>query len=145
MWIILNDETMPIAEGIKDLMTTNIISMDDGVKITEVIKKMVDRAIGSIVVKRDNELVGIVTERDILKIINKENIYSSNLTVGKIMSSPLITIEANASAGKAIKIMEANGIRRLLVEEDGKMVGIVTQKDIIREASYVFGTLLSRD
>ncbi len=136
---------MSMDEGIKGFMTSKIISIDEAAKITDAIKKMVDHNIGSIVVRRDDEYVGILTERDILRTINKENIYSPDLTVGKIMSSPLITIRSDALMNKAIKLMEEKGVRRLLVEEDGNIIGIITRKDIIREASFVFGSLLSRD
>ena len=132
-------------EGIKDFMTSKIISIDEGEKVTEAVKKMVEHNIGSVVVKRDNEFVGIVTERDILERCYKENIYSPDLIVKKIMSSPLITIEADAPIGKAVKLMEGKDIRRLLVEEDGKIVGIITQKDILRETLYILMTLQSRD
>jgi CBS domain-containing protein len=124
-------------------MTSRIISIDEDEKVCDAVKKMTKHNIGSIVVKRDNEYVGIVTERDILKISSKENLYSPNLKIKKIMSSPLITIDGNASIGKATIIMESKGVRHLLVEDNGKIVGIITQKDVNRETLNIYMVLSS--
>ncbi len=129
---------LAITESIKDFMTTEIISIDNEAKIYDAIKKMVEHDIGSIVVKKGEQFVGILTERDILKRCCSEHTTCTSLTVEKIMSSPLKTVEANAPIGKAAKIMDANNIRRLLVEKDGKIVGIITQKDITRETLNIF-------
>lgn len=134
---------LPITETIKHFMTTDIKSIDEEEKVTEAINKMVDNDIGSIVVTRDNEYVGIITERDVLKVINKENLYSPDLKVKKIMSTPLITIDAGAPIGKATMIMESKGVRRLLVEDNGKVIGIITQKDVLRETLNIFLALHS--
>ncbi len=134
---------LPISETIRNFMTTDIKSIDVGEKVTDAIDKMIDNDIGSIVVKRDNEYVGIVTERDILKISRGENIYSPDFNVGKIMSTPLITINADAPIGKATMMMELKGVRRLLVEDKGKIIGIITQKDVLRETLNIFMSLQS--
>lgn len=134
---------MPITETIRNFMTTDIKSIDESEKVTEAINKMIDNNIGSIVVKRDNEYVGIITERDILKISREENIYSPDLKVKKIMSAPLITIDASAPIGRATTIMESKGVRRLLVEDNDKIVGIITQKDVLRETLNIFLALQS--
>ncbi len=134
---------LPISETIRNFMTTDIKSIDVGEKVTDAIDKMIDNDIGSIVVKRDNEYVGIVTERDILKISRGENIYSPDFNVGKIMSTPLITIDADAPIGKATMMMELKGVRRLLVEDKGKIIGIITQKDVLRETLNIFMSLQS--
>ena len=129
--------------SIKNIMTSEIISVDEDKRVCDAIKKMTEHNIGSIVIKRDNDYVGIITERDILKISCKENLYSPDLKVKKIMSSPLITIDANASIGKATMIMESKGVRHLLVEDNGKIVGIITQKDVNRETLNIYKVLSS--
>jgi CBS domain-containing protein len=89
-------------------------------------------------VKKNNEFVGIVTERDVLNKICSETINIMDLSVEKVMSSPLITIDAQEPIGKAAMIMESKNIRRLLVKKDGKIVGLITQKDILRETLNAF-------
>ena len=118
-------------------MKSDIISINENAKVNEAVAKMIEHNIGSIVVKKGKQFVGIVTERDILKKSSKGNVCTE-LTVGKIMSSPLITVNAMAPIGKAAKIMNTKDIRRLLVESNGDIVGIITQKDIIRETLNIF-------
>lgn len=134
---------MPISITIEDFMTRGIITISVKASIIDAINKMVKYNIGSLVVKRGNEFVGIITERDILKICSKENIYAPDLTVGKIMNFPLITIEAEAPIGIASQLMEDKGIRRLLVEKDNQIIGIITQKDVLKETLKIFKALHS--
>jgi predicted transcriptional regulator len=66
-----------------------------------------------------------------------------DLKVEEIMSSPLITIEADASIGEAAILMTNNKIRRLLVTEKGKIVGIITEKDVLRGTLSYFESVVS--
>ena len=146
MWRVylkLWDRMMASKVSIKNIMTSRIISVDEGEKVCDAVKKMTERNIESIVVKKNNEFVGILTEKDIMEKINSVNIYSPDLTVRQIMSSPLITIDANAPIGDATKIMVAKNISRLLVEENDKIVGIISQKDVNRETLNVYMVLSS--
>jgi CBS domain-containing protein len=90
--------------------------------------------IGSvIIVTRNKDLnpVGIITERDIVRILGKLNPDLLNTPLKALMSTPLITIEETASIIEAGKLMNSKKIRRLVVvNRNNKMVGILTQKDI---------------
>jgi CBS domain-containing protein len=134
---------MPISLSIEDFMIRGIITISVEASIIDAINKMVKYSIGCLIVKRGNEFTGIITERDILKRCSKENIYAPDLTVGKIMSFPLITVEAEAPIGKATQLMEEKSIRRLLVEKDRQIIGIITQKDVLRETLKIFKALHS--
>jgi CBS domain-containing protein len=134
---------MPISLAIEDFMTRGIVTISVEASIIDAINKMVKNNIGCLIVKRGNVFTGIITERDILKRCVKENIYSPDLTVGKIMSFPLITVEAEAPIGKATQLMEEKNIRRLLVEKDHQIIGIVTQKDVLKETLEIFKALHS--
>jgi CBS domain-containing protein len=79
--------------------------------------------IGSVVITEEDKPVGIVTDRDIVtKVIMKDRDISE-LKVKEIMSSPLMTIEADASLRRAGKLLVEKGIRRLLVIDAGELVG----------------------
>lgn len=90
--------------------------------------------IGAIVIvtrKEDKTPVGIITERDIVRIIGKLNPDLLNSPLKKLMSTPLVTIEESASMTEASKLMNAKKIRRLVVvDKNNKMSGILTQNDI---------------
>jgi CBS domain-containing protein len=102
---------------------------------------MSDNNIGSVVIVKSNGagvLSGIITERDIVRIAGAVQISSSSTTLlpliaRDIMSKPVITINAESSIQDAIQSMKLNNIRRLpVVNREGKIVGIITDKDVFR-------------
>ena len=92
--------------------------------------------IGSVIIVTRNEdkiPVGIITERDIVRILGKLNPDLLNTPLKKLMSTPLVTIEESASMSEASKLMNTKKIRRLVVvDKNNKMSGILTQNDIFR-------------
>jgi CBS domain-containing protein len=76
--------------------------------------------------------VGIITERDIVHILGKFDAVLLQAPLRTLMSKPLITVENTATINDAMKIMNKRDIRRLLVTNQHKMVGIVTDKDIFK-------------
>jgi len=127
---------------VRDLMNESLISIDVSAPILEAIRTMTTHEIGSVVVTRGNEPIGILTERDCLKKVCGE-LDCTIATAGEIMSTPLITIDANASLYKAARMMLEHNIRRLLVTSDDKIVGIFTQKDLLTKINDVFLSLAS--
>lgn len=129
-------------------MTPNVITVTSDQTIREVCKIMCEHKIGSVIILRDTALekdnstensspVGIATERDVVTHLGLKTQPSSLETpVFEIMSHPLVTIQPNSSLKDGIETMQLRNIRRLpvIVKENGneKMVGIVTEKDIIR-------------
>lgn len=93
---------------------------------------MVKKNIGSIVVTgdpRDNP-VGILTESDILKSIAYRGTRPETTKIEEIMSTPIVSVEQDAMLGDAAQIMIKKNIRRLLVKQDDKYVGLITQRDL---------------
>ena len=131
---------MRIGYSIGSIMTRDIASVDAKVAVAEAIRVMVERNIGSVVVTREGSMVGIVTERDILRklVIGEE---STTLKVEDAMSSPLLTIESHATIGEAADLMAERNVRRLLVIENEKIQGIITERDLMRATLDVFGKL----
>jgi len=100
----------------------------------------VDKDIGSVAVTRQGDVVGIVTERDILKKCCPDT-RCTIMKAGDVMTSPLITIDGDAAIGEAADLMADKNIRRLLVTEQGKIKGIITERDVMRATLDVFKTL----
>lgn len=92
--------------------------------------------IGSVIIVMNNEdkiPVGIITERDIVRILGKLNPDLLNTPLKKLMSTPLVTIAESAYLSEAIKLMNIKNIRRLVaVDKNNKLSGILTQHDIFR-------------
>jgi len=131
---------MPVTYEVRNIMTEDLITVDADAPLMQAMKKMVEKNIGSVIVSRGDRPVGIVTERDILKDFCV-NPRSGESRIADIMSSPLITIDAGTSLGRAADLMAEKKIRRLLVTEDNMIKGIVTERDIMRATLYVFKTL----
>lgn len=134
---------MGIVFAVRHIMTKNIISVKNNASVVESASVMVKNDIGSVVVTKDGNPVGIITERDIVKECCAKKLCGGDLKVEEIMSAPLITIDADASLGEAAMRMSDNKIRRLLVTEKGKIVGIITEKDVLRGTLSYFESVVS--
>jgi CBS domain-containing protein len=119
---------------VESIMTKDVKTAKEDQTVKVVASMMSENSIGSIVVtKRENIPLGIITERDIVRIAGATELLTFYLLAGDIMSKPIITIEPRSSIQDAIQSMKANNIRRLLVVDgEGKMIGILTDKDIFK-------------
>jgi CBS domain-containing protein len=131
---------MKVTYAVKNIMTTDIVSVESDVIVHEALILMTDRNIGSVVVTESRKMVGILTERDVLKKCCP-NQQCTVMKAADIMSSPLITIDGDAAIGQAADLMASKKIRRLLVTRGGKIEGIVTERDVMRGTLDVFKTL----
>ena len=113
-------------------MTRKMITLDKGLSVKSAIKLMVKKNIGSVVVTADSssDPVGILTERDILKSIAYKRIRPEITKIEEVMSTPILSAEADTTLGDAAQLMIKKNIRRLLVKEGNKYVGIITQRDL---------------
>ncbi|MFH1788020.1 MAG: CBS domain-containing protein [Candidatus Altiarchaeota archaeon] len=124
------DEDKELTVG--DIMTRGVICVDvlDTVKgAAEVMSK---NDISAVMVTEKGKGVGIITERDITKKIVAEGENPKNIPSRDIMTSPIITVAPDASIDDAARLMRDNDIRRLIVEYDGKIVGVLSEFDIVR-------------
>ncbi|MGQ9624763.1 MAG: CBS domain-containing protein [Candidatus Bathycorpusculaceae bacterium] len=121
---------------VRSVMAKPVITVEKGSSVYEVAKLMSEKSIGSIVVLEKGKPVGIATERDILQRVVAKGLNSSQVKIEEIMSRNLITISGKTPIINAIRVMEKNKVRRLLVMEKGKLVGIVTQRDLLRALAF---------
>ena len=122
-------------------MSKPLITVDVETPADEAINLMVERNVGALVVTEKGEPVGIITERDILRKCCHQDASCMKVKVGKIMSKPLVTVDVKTPIGEASETMSVKNIRRLLVTEKGKIVGIITQRDLMRGVLDVMYTL----
>ena len=99
--------------------------------VSEIAKIMVKQNVGAVVVARDDEPLGIVTERDILERVVLANKDLDEVVAQEIMTEPLLTIDSTRSIGEAIGIMRKNNLRRLVVVKGEKLVGLVTERRLL--------------
>jgi len=118
---------------VKQIMRT-IISIDSKAKAREAARLMVDRRIGSLIANRDGLPFGIVTERDMVKIVGG-SMDPGKVVVADVMTAPLITIDSAAPLVDAARRMIEKQVKRLVVTEHEKIVGIVSQTDLVQNMS----------
>lgn len=127
---------------VKAAINRDIIILDKDLSVKSAIKLMVRKNIGSVVITGEgSKPIGIVTERDILKSIAYRK-TKPETKVEEIMSKPLISLEANATLGEAAETMIKKKIRRLLVTQNDKYIGIITQRDLQRLMTDTVKSLL---
>ena len=116
---------------VKDVMTYPAITEDENVSIAAISKCMKRSGIGSVVITKEGNPVGVVTDRNIVLKVIMKNRNPDTVKAKEIMVSPLVTIEVDASIMGACKVLIEKGIRRLLVIDDGELVGIVSLRNIL--------------
>ena len=117
---------------IKDIMTRVLITVNPSTTIYQVSKLMEQGGIGAIIVNDDETHKGIITDRD-FAIKVAVNRYPLDTRVQKVASYPLQTINSNESVLVAANMMSAKKIRKLVVVENNKVVGIITSTDIVNQ------------
>ncbi len=110
--------------------------VDSNVSISEAAKLMEQKLIGSILAEENNEVIGIMTERDILKKVVAKGKNPDEVKVKNIMNHPVLTIDANQDIVEASRIMDRKRIRRLIVTENDKIIGKVTANSISRNLKF---------
>jgi CBS domain-containing protein len=111
-------------------MTKDVVAVNEETSVITTARIMGSRRIGSVIVTREGEPFGIFTERDLLtQFLAKSRALFSN--VGPDCSSPLITIPTGTSVHRAAATMALKHVRRLPITRDGKLIGIITARDLV--------------
>ena len=117
---------------VKDTMTRALISVDPSTTVYQVAKMMEQGGFGAIIVKEDNVPKGMITDRDFaIKIAVHK--YPVDTPVHKVASYPLETINSDESILVAADLMSRKKIRKLVVVDSDKVVGIITSTDIVNQ------------
>ncbi len=117
---------------IKKIMVKRVITCGPEADLQSVAKTMHKHGIGCLVVVKERKPIGIVTERDMVSKAMVRNLDSSKTSVKEIMTSPLKTVKPEDKIYYASNILQKAGIKKLPVVKDGRLVGIITQTDIIK-------------
>ena len=92
---------------------------------------MRDRNIGSLFVTRNKEIIGIITDTDMMRRVVAVGLEASKTPVEQIMSAPILTIEDNRTLLDANDMMAKSHVRHLGVTRDGKLVGMISVRDLV--------------
>ena len=100
--------------------------------IAEIASLMVNHNIGAVIVMRDTEPLGIVTERDLVRKVIYAEKDAREIVAQEIMTAPLLTISYDRTIEEALEIMQHNHVRRLVVLKGESMVGLLTERRLLR-------------
>jgi CBS domain-containing protein len=112
----------------------NLVDVDENSSVLEAASQMVKEGRGSVIATRKGERIGILTERDLLKKVVAKGLDPHKTKVKDVMTAPPVSIDQGAPLREAIDLMNRKGVRRMLVTEKGKIVGIFTLRDIVKHS-----------
>jgi CBS domain-containing protein len=125
-----------MAKNVRDAMTSNPRSIEPSTMVADAAKLMKAEDVGSLPIVEGDQLVGMVTDRDIVIRVVAEGNDPQSTTVGEIASRDLVTVDPEQDLDEALRLMAQHQVRRLPVaEEDGRLVGILAQADVAREGN----------
>jgi CBS domain-containing protein len=123
-----------MGQSIKDVMTSNPCTIDADKSVAYAAKMMREEDVGLAPIVEGDRLIGMLTDRDIAMRVVAEGRDADQVTVREVASTQVVTIDPRQNLDEALRIMAKHQVRRLpVVEEDGKLVGVVAQADVARE------------
>jgi len=128
---------------VRNFVKTDLLTIDANESVLKAAQKMRERGAGNILVLINGEAKGILTERDILNRVAADDLLPSSIPVRKIMTSPLISVDADTSLPEAVKLMAKHRIRTLFVTDHGKRLGLLNMRSIVGDQFRVAKNLES--
>jgi CBS domain-containing protein len=120
---------------VKDVMTSGPTSIASDEPVVEAARRMQSEDVGSLPVVAADELVGMITDRDIVLQVVAKGLDPSKVSVGEVASEHPVTAKPDEPLDAALQRMAKEQVRRLPVVTDGRLVGILAQADVARTAA----------
>jgi CBS domain-containing protein len=123
-----------MGQSIRDIMTSNPQTVEPSKTVVDAARIMKQEDAGVVPVTENGRLTGMVTDRDIAIRVVAEGKDPKSTTVREVASTDLVTIDPQQDLDEALRLMAKHQVRRLpVVEEDGRLVGVVAQADVARQ------------
>ncbi len=133
---------------VKDIMQKNVITIQEDKTALDAAKLITEKDISFLVILKDAKPIGVITERDFVRKIAAEDKNAAQIPLSKIMSYKFRWVEPSTDIEDAVQKMLNHNIRRLIVLENEKLVGVVTQTDLadfLRSKLLIEGTVKNID
>ena len=131
-----------MAKSVRDAMTEDPRSIGASASVVEAARLMREQHIGSLPITDDEQLVGMITDRDITTRVVAVAADPKMTSVWDVCSRDLISVEPDKDLGEALQLMARHQVRRLPVVENGRLVGMVAQADIALKDNERTGELV---
>jgi CBS domain-containing protein len=112
---------------------TDVLSTTPDTLVYDALLTMAEHHVGALVVMEGNKLAGIFSERDYARSVSLEGKHAKNMKVAEIMSSKVITVSPDNNVEDCMNLMSGKRIRHLPVVQDGKVLGILSIGDLVKE------------
>ncbi len=123
---------MQVSTLLHDRAAADIVSCSPEASLGEAVALLADNRIGAMPVMQGREVVGIISERDVLYCLAAEGGESLRKSVREVMTAPVVTVECTASCVEALALMTARRFRHLPVVENGAMCGFLSIGDLVK-------------
>ena len=110
----------------------DVLAIDAGATVLEAVRQMIDANVGSLLVKQDDDVVGIVSERDYARKVVLMGRKSTETVVGTIMSAPVVVVGPHLTVNECMVLMTEKRIRHLPVVEEGVLIGVISIGDCVK-------------
>ena len=120
-----------LEEPVSKYTNHQMVVVASNFKVSDAAKVMTESKVDSILVFEDDDVIGIVTQKDILSDVVAKGKDPTKITIKEIMHKPIISIDKDAKVKEAIALMSKHDIRRLIVRNEKRPVGIISQKMIV--------------
>lgn len=132
---------------VAEFMTSRLVTMNGNDSLTDAAREMRDAAIGDVIVTNGDEVVGIVTDRDIVVRAVAEQVDPDDITLNQVLSPDLVTVSPDDDAVAAADLMRTYSVRRLPVIDEGRLVGVISLGDLAveRDPNSVLAAISSDD
>jgi CBS domain-containing protein len=123
-----------MAKTVREVMTSKLCSIDTDKTVTYAAKMMRDEDVGIAPIVEGDRLVGVLTDRDIAVRVVAEGRDPEQVKVAEVASPDVVTLDPQQDLDEALRLMARHQVRRLpVVEEDGRLVGVVAQADVAQQ------------
>lgn len=129
---------------VTDVMSREYVGVSEADTVLGAVRLMHEDGVGSVIVLRGSEPVGIMTESDVLGLVADET-DPAETPVSEAMSQPVISVEADRGLSDAAGTMSHEDIRRILVTDDDELVGVLDERDVIAASASLSGVPSIRD
>lgn len=123
---------MKLVKHLLDSKGHDVISVAPDLSVFDAIKLMADKLVGSLLVMNDEELRGIVTERDYARKVIIKGRSSETTSVSEIMSTEVLTTSSSQTVNQCMELMTEHRIRHLPVVEDDRVIGMISIGDLVQ-------------
>ncbi|WP_132058308.1 CBS domain-containing protein [Halorussus amylolyticus] len=123
---------------VRDVMSREYVGVSESDTVLGAVRLMHEEGVGSVIVLRGSDPVGIMTESDVLGVVAAET-DPSETPVSAVMSRPVVSVETDRALSDAAATMSSEDIRRVLVTDDGDLAGVLDERDVISASASLSG------